>query len=155
MKTNLINRQTRHPIRLRRLQRLIDWLGVRLEAMTPSVPWDEVSVVLVDDAGITPPNREYFGKDRPTDVISFRYEPVPGETPALSGDLLVNVERAALAGPRHRGIDYELALYIAHGFNHLSGADDETPEKRKKMRAAETAWLRAAAKEGLIEGLAG
>ena len=137
---------------MNRLQRLTDWLGNRLETNTAPEPWAEVSVVLVDDPGITQTNREYFGKDRPTDVISFRYDPVPGEDPAFSGDLLVNVDRAVLVGPQQNGIDFELALYIAHGFNHLSGADDDTPEKRKKMRSVETAWLRAAAKNGLLEG---
>ncbi len=102
-----------------------------------------------------PPNLEYFGKNRPTDVISFRYEPVPGENEGWSGDLIVNVDRAVQEGTTRGKIDYELALYIAHGFDHLSGAEDDTDEKRKKMRATETAWLRAASKEGLLEGLFG
>ena len=100
--------------------------------------------MLVDDAGITQTNREYFAKNRPTDVISFRYDPVPGEGDVFSGDLIVNVDRAVQVGPDHQGIDYELALYIAHGFDHLSGAEDDTDAKRKKMRATETAWLKQA-----------
>jgi len=102
--------------------------------------------VLVDDEGITQTNREYFRKNRPTDVISFRYDPVPGESAAFSGDLIVNVERAAAVGPAHNGVDYELALYIAHGFDHLTGADDATEAQRKHMRATETTWLRKAGK---------
>ena len=115
--------------------------------------WDEVSIVLVDDEGITQTNREYFGKDRPTDVISFRYDPVPGEVDAWSGDLIVNVDRAMQEGTERGDINYELALYIAHGFDHLTGAEDDTPEKRKKMHATETAWLRKAAKAGLLSDL--
>ena len=92
--------------------------------------------MLTDDAGITQYNREFFGKDRATDVISFRSEPVPGEEGA-SSDLIVNVERAIQEGPNHDGVDAELALYIAHGFNHLSGADDNTPAKRAAMRRTE------------------
>lgn len=102
-------------------------------------------MLLVDDEGITQTNREYFGKDRPTDVISFRYEPIPGEEDAWSGDLIINVDRAVQIGPEHNGIDYELALYIAHGFDHLTGAEDNTDEKRNQMRATETAWLQDAA----------
>jgi probable rRNA maturation factor len=150
MKTTLINRQSRHPVRTKKRQTLIEWLGVKLADRTAPLAWDEVSVLLVDDEGITRTNREYFAKNRPTDVISFRYDPVPGEEDRLSADLLINVDRAIQEGPRHKGTDYELALYIAHGFNHLTGADDDTPERRKKMRATETAWLRAAAKEGLL-----
>ena len=98
-------------------------------------------MVLTDDEGITQPNRDYFGKDRPTDVISFRYDPVPGETAGFSGDLIINVDRAVQIGPEQNGADYELALYIAHGFDHLSGAEDDTPAKKKAMLATETAWL--------------
>ena len=111
-------------------------------------------MVLTDDGGITSTNREYFGKNRPTDVISFRYDPVPGENRAWSGDLIVNLDRAAQVGPEHRGIDYELALYIAHGFDHLTGAEDDTDTKRNKMRVTETAWLAEAGK-AMIAGLYG
>jgi len=96
--------------------------------------------LLTDDDGITQYNREFFGKDRPTDVISFRGEPVPGED-GTTGDLIVNVERAVQEGPRHDGIDAELVLYIAHGFDHLSGADDDTPVRRAAMRRTEIRWI--------------
>lgn len=111
-----------------------------LEAADPDTVWKEVSLLLTDDAGITQYNREFFGKDGPTDVISFRGEPVPGED-GTTGDLIVNVERAVQEGPRHDGIDAELALYIAHGFDHLSGADDNTPARRAAMRRTEMRWL--------------
>ena len=151
----MINRQKNHPIQLEKLQKLTDWLGGKLAAKTAPEVWDEISILLVDDEGITQTNREYFGKKRPTDVISFRYDPVPGEDDRLGGDLLINVDRAVLEGTARGKVDYELALYIAHGFDHLSGAEDDTPEKQKKMRATETAWLRKAAEEGLLAGLIG
>lgn len=112
-----------------------------------------MGIVLVDDEGITQTNREYFGKDRPTDVISFRYDPIPGEEDELSGDLIINVDRAVQEGTERGDVNYELALYIAHGFDHLTGAEDDTPEKHKKMRATETAWLRKAAKKELLSDL--
>lgn len=137
------------------LQKLADWLGGKLEAKTTPETWEEVCIVLVDDDGITQPNREYFGKNRPTDVISFRYDPVPGEGKGLGGDLIINIDRAMQEGTARGKPDYELALYIAHGIDHLTGAEDDTPEKRKAMRATETAWLRQAGKEGLVDGLFG
>jgi probable rRNA maturation factor len=154
MKTSILNQQKNHLIQIQALKRLTDWLGSKLESATAPDRWSEVTVVLVDDAGITRTNLEYFGKNRPTDVISFRYDPVPGETAAWSGDLMINIDRAVQVGPEHKGIDYELALYIAHGFDHLSGAEDDTELKRNKMRATETAWLEEAGKE-MIEGLHG
>ena len=110
-------------------------------------------MVFVDDEGIVQTNREYFGKNRPTDVISFNYEPIPGEDHEWTGDLIINVDRAMQEGTHRGATDYELALYIAHGFDHLSGAEDDTDEKRAAMHDTESAWLRAAGKENLIEGL--
>jgi len=135
MKTALINRQKRR-INLPAIRRLTAELAAILESADPDTVWQEVTLLLTDDAGITQYNREFFGKDRPTDVISFRCEPVPGEQGA-TGDLIVNVQRAVQEGPEHGGADAELALYIAHGFNHLSGADDNTPRKRAAMRRTE------------------
>lgn len=112
-----------------------------LVAADPRTVWGDISVVLTDDEGITQPNREFFGRNRPTDVISFRYDPIPGEDGHATGDLIVNLECALREGPAHGGPDAELALYIAHGFNHLSGADDDTPQKRAAMRRTETRWL--------------
>lgn len=153
MKTIVLEKQQKHPVHIKKVNRLADWLGTKLAERTAPLKWNEVSVVLTNDQGITATNAEYFGKNRPTDVISFRYDPIPGEDDGLSGDLVINVERAVQIGAAHQGINYELALYIAHGFDHLSGADDNTPEKRRKMRATETAWLNQAAAEGLIDNL--
>ena len=154
MKTSILNQQTNHPIQIQKLKRLTDWLGSKLESANAPDRWSEVCIVLVNDKDITQANLEYFGKNRPTDVISFRYDSVPGENMAWSGDLIVNVDRAVQVGPDHNGIDYELALYIAHGFDHLTGAEDDTDAKRNTMRATETAWLEEAGKE-MVEGLFG
>lgn len=145
----LLNHQKKHPLRLTEIKKLAEWLGERLALRTPE-PWGEVCLVLTDDEGIVPANLEYFGKDRPTDVISFRYDPVPGEDDGFCGDLIVNVDRALQVGPEQNGTDYELALYIAHGFDHLSGAEDDTPEKKKAMLDTETAWLEEVDYNGLF-----
>lgn len=150
MTITLLNQQNR-PLNLAKLQKLAEWLGLRLEPRTPE-PWNEVCLVLTDDEGIVPANQEYFGKDRPTDVISFRYDPIPGEDDGYSGDLIVNVDRAVQRGSEEKGADYELALYIAHGFDHLSGAEDDSPEKKKAMLDTETAWLEEIGTE-VITGL--
>ena len=142
MKTFIQNNQTVGHINRPALQRLTQKLADNLSQLDTDSTWTEVTLVLTDDAGITQPNREFFGKDRPTDVISFRYDPIPGEEETASGDLVVNVECALREGPTHDGPDAELALYIAHGFNHLSGADDNTPARRAAMRRTEMRWLK-------------
>lgn len=144
MKISIQNQQLNQPIQIQNLYKLAEFLGEKLEAATVPNTWSEVCLVLVDDEGITRINREYFGKDRPTDVISFRYDPIPGEDEAWSGDLIINIDRATQVGPKHDGTNLEFALYIAHGFDHLSGAEDDTDEKRNQMRTTETVWLREA-----------
>jgi ssRNA-specific RNase YbeY (16S rRNA maturation enzyme) len=85
-----------------------------------------------------------FGRPRPTDVISQAYRPAPGAA-AWTGDILVNVQRAA----QMRSPDAELALYVAHGCDHLCGGRDGTPAARARMLRRERAWLRQARREGL------
>lgn len=147
MKTHLNNLQTQARLNLPMLQRLSNTLADCLAAADPDTVWGDITVSLTDDAGILPTNREFFGKDRPTDVITFRYDPIPGEEPAVSGDLIVNVECALREGRSREGINFELALYIAHGFDHLSGADDNTPARRAAMRRTEMKWLKTCSAE--------
>ena len=59
--------------------------------------------------------------------------------------------RLWVVGPEQNGADYELALYMAHGFDHLSGAEDDTPEKKKAMLDTESAWLEET--KDLVNGL--
>ncbi|MBQ3810327.1 MAG: hypothetical protein II839_05855, partial [Kiritimatiellae bacterium] len=39
--------------------------------------------------------------------------------------------------------DAELALYLAHGFDHLAGSDDATAAGYRAMRRRELRWLAA------------
>lgn len=105
-------------------------------------------MLLCDDRSIAAANRACFGRDRPTDVISLAYRPA-ARADGWTAEILVNVQRALEAGPRHGGPDRELALYIAHGCDHLAGRDDDTPRRRAAMRATENRWLRAARSAGL------
>ncbi len=153
MRIKLLNQQWRHSIQVPRLIKLAAWLGTRIELDGPL--WREVVLVLVDNEGIAKTHREYFGKHFPTDVISFRYDPVPGEGEGFSGDLVVNVQRAVEEGFTRGDIDFELSFYIAHGFDHLSGSEDDTPANRQRMLTREKRWLSEAAGKGLLDRLIG
>jgi ssRNA-specific RNase YbeY (16S rRNA maturation enzyme) len=65
----------------------------------------------------------------------------------------VNAQRALAVGRRGPGVERELALYIAHGLQHLAGASDRTPALRARMRKRELAWLKQAEKKGLLKAL--
>jgi rRNA maturation RNase YbeY len=124
----------------------------QVKALQPTRGWGELSVILVDDDGIIPVQQACFGKHVPTDVISQVYEPMPPEPDLSTGDVIVNVERARQVGGSG-GSSRELALYLAHGCQHLTGASDHTPALRAAMRRRETAWLKAADAAGLLDGL--
>ena len=89
----------------------------------------ELSIVLADDETIRGYNRDWRGKDAPTDVLSFvqdEGEAVPaGEGEAVPlGDLVISlptVERNA----REYGVPFEQELkrVTVHGLLHLLGHD--------------------------------
>jgi probable rRNA maturation factor len=102
----------------------------------------EVSVTFVDNEKIREINRDYRGKDKPTDVISFALEEmgdgeieiVGAEIPPVLGDIIISVPKA-----REQAEEYghsfmrELGFLAVHGFLHLLGYDHETEEEEKEM----------------------
>jgi probable rRNA maturation factor len=101
----------------------------------------DLSVVVVDDAGIRGINARHLDHDRPTDVISFAFG-APGDAD-FGGELVVSAETAAReAAARQVPPRDELALYVVHGLLHLCGFDDRTEADAQAMRAREGEWLR-------------
>ena len=104
-----------------------------------------VTVILQDDAFSAEVHAAINGAAGPTDVITQRYEPLPGEAPGIYGELYVNCDRALQAAAPRRGWSpaRELMLYVAHGMDHLAGADDLDERGYRAMRRRELGWLRA------------
>ena len=100
----------------------------------------ELSVVLCDDAFIHPLNREWRGKDKPTDVLSFAQregEEADPDDPVL-GDVIISVETAARqAEERGHSLGHELRVLLVHGVLHLLGYDHEVDEEAEEMEALE------------------
>ncbi len=143
----------RYQVSRSRLVRLTRWLLDCARDRDPSLTGCHVSIALVDDAAIIPVNEQFVHHRGPTDVISFRYAPLPGPA-ASTAELVVNVERAVQEARRRcRPAGEELALYLAHGCLHLTGLDDATPAQRAAMQRIQNRWLRAARASGLLEGL--
>ena len=116
--------------------------------------WGEISVFLTGDRQIAEVKDRVFGLDEVTDVIALRYDPIPGIEELATAELFVNVERAAGVAPRRAwNVSKELALYMAHGCDHLAGQSDNTEAERTRMRRRELRWLREAEVLGLIDGL--
>jgi probable rRNA maturation factor len=99
----------------------------------------ELSVVLADDARVRELNRDWRGKDTPTNVLSFPGgdEDEPPYGPLL-GDLILareTVEREAR--------DLEIPLFdhlahlVVHGFLHLFGYDHHMDAEAEEMEDME------------------
>ena len=115
--------------------------------------WEDVAFIIVDDEGIRRLNARFMMRDEPTDVLCFSYTPLPGVTDPRSAEIYINAQRARLVGRRFGGVARELALYIAHACNHLTGADDASPAQRRRMRRRERLWLNTARADGLLKGI--
>ncbi len=83
----------------------------------------EVSLVLAGDRLLRRLNRDYRGKDRPTDVLSF----TGGGGEGGLGDVVISVETAERNARRlGRTLPQELDVLALHGFLHVLGYDHET-----------------------------
>ncbi|MBP5228173.1 MAG: rRNA maturation RNase YbeY [Kiritimatiellae bacterium] len=145
MRIVIRNRQKTIPIDLPGLRRQIRQLAELARRREPDAPaWEEVVVHLLDDAAMAPVNQAIMGHDGPTDVITQRYDPLPGEPEGLQGELFVDLEWAARKAPVRKGwsLEQEILLYLAHGCDHLTGSDDLTPPERRAMRRRELRWLK-------------
>ena len=116
-----------------------DWIMNKVSELDASRHWTELSIVLMDDR-IRDINRHWFGRDAVTDVISFAYPPSPPGS-RDTGEVVLNLDQALGEGRERESPDRELALYLAHGCHHLTGADDATPESKAAMLSLEHAWV--------------
>lgn len=98
----------------------------------------ELSVALVDDACIQELNRDFRGKDRPTDVLAFAMRegeamPASGGVELL-GDVVISVDTARRQASRAgRPLLDELTMLLGHGLLHLIGYDHRTKAEEKVM----------------------
>lgn len=105
-----------------------------------------LSVSIVGDHTIRRLNREYLGKDRATNVISFSLR--EGEYGDLAGDLLGDVVISADTAAREAAASgmsgYERLLFLLlHGTLHLCGYDHERSgeeEARRMARKEQQLW---------------
>ncbi len=85
----------------------------------------QVSVLLTTDAAIRKLNRQFRGKNKATDVLSFPAEGVGAER--IAGDLAISVSTALRqATERGHSLSTEVKVLILHGLLHLAGLDHET-----------------------------
>ncbi|WP_258729526.1 rRNA maturation RNase YbeY [Bacillus atrophaeus] len=102
----------------------------------------EVSVTIVTNDEIQQINKEYRGKDTPTDVISFALEEegegeveiVGAEMPPVLGDIIISADRTKEQAEEYgHSFLRELGFLAVHGFLHLLGYDHMTKEQEEEM----------------------
>jgi rRNA maturation RNase YbeY len=127
----------------RRLKAAAEYFAARSAARCGTA-FRQVAVVLQDDEASDEAHRAIMDVAGATDVITQRYDPMPGEPPGIYGELYVNVERSVAAASSRGGwnAEKELLLYVAHGMDHLSGEDDLDEAARMRMRRRELGWLK-------------
>jgi len=99
----------------------------------------EIGVILIEDRAMAELNVQWLAHEGPTDVITFSLgEPHDPGCDCLRGDLAISVETAMREAIRH---DWkprnEVAYYLVHGLLHLTGHDDRTLSRRRRMRQRE------------------
>ena len=94
----------------------------------------EMSLSFVSKEEIQEINRDYRGKDVPTDVISFALnDEVEAEINSI-GDVIICVDIAhEQAKEYEHSFDREIGFLAVHGFLHLLGYDHMTEEDEKEM----------------------
>ncbi len=113
-----------------------------------------ISLYLTDDEEIQKLNKEFRGKDCPTDILSWAYDDndlemngaQTGDSTSgkLAGELIVSAERVRQQAVEN-GWDFETELIrlLAHGCAHLAGLDHESStEEAREMLELEIELLK-------------
>lgn len=97
----------------------------------------EISLSFVDNEKIHELNKEYRGKDAPTDVLSFpmfengeiEYDDESDE-PCAIGDIVISLEKAVEQAEEYgHSLEREAAFLAVHSVLHLLGFDHEVSEE--------------------------
>ena len=97
-----------------------------------SLPAGGVCIVLADDSLQRRLNREFRGRDKSTNVLSF------DGAPGALGDVVLALETiAAEAEAQGKTLAAHLAHLVVHGVLHLMGYDHERPGQARRMERLE------------------
>lgn len=109
-----------------------------------------VSILFTSDEEVHTLNREWRGRDKPTNVLSFPmlerdelFELGPDGPPVMLGDIALAHETCAReAADKGVPLDHHAAHLIVHGLLHLAGHDHvDSDTQAEAMEALETAIL--------------
>ncbi|MEM9054080.1 MAG: rRNA maturation RNase YbeY [Pseudomonadota bacterium] len=124
-------------------QAISDLEGVCLKALNAGAEVGqisgEISLLFTNDDAIQVLNRDWRGKDKPTDVLSFPAEEM--DRPFL-GDIAVSLETCQRdADEKSIPLDQHLSHMLIHGYLHLIGHDHMEDPEAVKMETLEVTAL--------------
>jgi probable rRNA maturation factor len=118
-------------------------------------PEAELSISIVGDRSIRTLNRDYLGRDKATNVISFAMQ--EGEfgtlNPELLGDVVISADTAAReAEEAGESFLHRLNFLLLHGILHITGYDHERSGEIEaaRMEAREREIFALLLEEGLV-----
>ncbi len=109
----------------------------------------EVALRLCSDAEIHELNRDYRGKNKPTDVLAFAQREAANAHGALLGDIVISVDTAKRQAKK--GLYAELLHLASHGLCHLLGYDHRDDEEERVMNARAAALRSEARRAGRVK----
>jgi probable rRNA maturation factor len=125
-------------------------IGLALAELPPGAADDrrsvEIGVRLVDDGTIRALNRDWRGRDKPTNVLSFPLGDAGPVTdpdfPWLLGDIVMAFDTVDAEAKRDaKPLAHHVAHLAVHAALHLIGHDHENDADAARMEATETALL--------------
>ena len=133
MTIRLTNAQDEVRVNVRRMARFTRGAIRRLRIRSAG----RLAITFIDARALRALNKRFLDHDRPTDVLSFRYDREP-----IIGDILIAPAQARRYAKRHRiPYEQELTRYVAHGLLHWLGHEDRTPAQQRRMRTMEDRLL--------------
>ena len=122
------------------LQAIEDYIETVLNEEYESDKDVYLSLLFTDNEKIQVINRDYRGKDSPTDVISFAYLETDGDVGPYNtlGDIIISLERVEeQAKEYNHNFKREFYYVLTHGILHLIGYDHIEDEDKLEMRKKE------------------
>jgi probable rRNA maturation factor len=93
----------------------------------------QVTVLLTTDEAIRKLNRQFRGKNKATDVLSFPAEGLGAK--GIAGDLAISVTTAmGQAAEQGHSLSTEIKVLVLHGLLHLAGYDHEVDDGKMARR---------------------
>ncbi|MCG8012030.1 MAG: rRNA maturation RNase YbeY, partial [Candidatus Thiodiazotropha weberae] len=104
----------------------------------------EMVIRIVDEPESRQLNRDYRGKDKPTNVLSFPFESPPEVALPLLGDLVICAPVVSTeARQQNKTLEAHWAHMVVHGTLHLQGYDHQDDQQAQLMEDKERQILQA------------